>query len=899
MDASPPQRAGRQALGRLWVALKPWRRQVALALLLLVLSKVAAVGVPGLLKAIVDRLSPAAVPVELQVPVGLLVGYALLRYASTLFTELRDLVFARVGKTVVAGFARQAFAHLLSMSPRFHARRNTGSLLREVDRGTAGLGYLLGAGVFTVVPTLVEFLAVLAVMLTGYGLRFVIVIALTMLAYAGWTAWQTRARVDSQRRLNEADSRAHGLLVDTLLNYEAVKAHGREHAEQARYAGVLADWVDDAVGSQKTLSTLHLGQAAVVAAGVAGVMLMAGADTAAGRMSIGDLVMVNAYLLQVFLPLNMLGFVFRETRDAMLNTEMLMGLLEQPPDIRDAPGAVPLARQDMTVRFEQVDFGYDPARPLLQGFSLEIPHGRTCAVVGSSGSGKSTLARLLMRQYDPAGGRVSIGGQALGDVTQQSLREVIGLVPQDPMLFNDTIAYNIRYGRPGATHEEVVAAAVAAQADEFIRLLPEGYDTPVGERGARLSGGEKQRIAIARAFLKNPPILVLDEATSALDTRAERAIQGALDRIARDRTALIIAHRLSTIVNADEIVVMDQGRIAERGRHEALLARQGLYAQLWELQRQQQQAQALERRLVQHPVNLAGLLLLNLDGLRDELSAAGVELFTDIDTEAARVLGDSGRLARIVQLACQLALHGATGGRMEARVGREAPHCQVTLGYHGHIDPALAEPPDTLELRTLVADAGGHLALQREAGQAVDGQGGLQRVQLDFPMAALTVEPPLVPAARARGAASGALLQGVRVLCVDDDEDALASLAALLAQDGAQPECVLSGRQAMELLLTRDAADWPDVLVCDIALGAEDGHAVMRAVRALEARRGMPLGQRLPAVALTGLAQPEDRLRALAAGFQRHLAKPVSPEQLMRALTELTGAGQRAMRLAS
>ncbi|WP_343628259.1 ATP-binding cassette domain-containing protein [Roseateles sp.] len=923
--AAPPDRsATRQVFAGLAQALWRWRGRTLLAMLLLVLSKLAAVGVPAMLKAIVDHLTPAvtnaatqspaasapgiaasastALAVGLTVPVWLLIGYALLRYASTLFTELRDLAFARVGKQVVAGFSERAFAHLLAMSPRFHAHRNTGALVREVERGTDGLGYLLGAGVFTVVPTAVEFGAVLVIILSGYGAKFVLIIAGSMAAYSVWTGWMTRHRVARQRVMNEHDTRAHGLLVDTLLNYEAVKTHGREDSERDRYGGVLAQWVEGSVGSQRTLSTLHLGQAAIIAVGVGGVMLLAGIDTVAGRMSIGDLVMVNAYLIQVFLPLNTLGFVFRETRDALLNTELLFALLAREPDIRDAPDARPLTPGDTTVRFDDIRFGYDRERQILKGLTLEIPHGQTFAVVGSSGSGKSTLARLLMRLYDPDAGEVSIGGQPLTGVSQQSLRQAIGVVPQDPVLFNDTIAYNIGYGRPGAALEEIHAAARAAQADEFIGLLPEGYETRVGERGARLSGGEKQRVAIARAFLKNPPIVVLDEATSALDTKAERAIQGALERVARDRTSLIIAHRLSTIVGADQIIVMDRGEIVERGRHDELLERRGLYAQLWALQRQQQETETLERRLTQHPVNLAGLLVLSLDGLRQTLAEADVDLYTDIDLDVASVHGDASRLARVVQLVCLLALRGARGGRMEGRLHRADRASQLTVGYQGRIDADLG-PPDTLELRTLVNEAGGHLAIER------DPAAGLQQYIVDFPLPALANAPmsddelraaPPELAHAALEARETALetsfgleahpLAGLHVMCVDDDEDALESLGQLLELDGALTERVDSGHEALRRLTARPPEAWPDALVCDIALGPEDGHAVVRGVRALEARREVPLGRRLPAIALTGLAQPEDRLRALVAGFQRHMAKPVVPEELVRALHDLAHA---------
>ncbi len=895
-------------LSELWRFLRPWRWRVLLALVLLLLSKLAAVGVPALLKAIVDRLTPAprTLGAGLMLPVWLLIAYATLRYAATLCTELRDLVFARVGKQVVGDYAERAFAHLLALSPRFHSRRQTGSLLREVERGTDGLGYLLGAGVFTVLPTAVEFAAVLGVLSLGYGRRFLWIIGATMLAYALWTGWKTRERVESQRVMNEHDSHARGLLLDTLLNHEAVRAHGREADEQQRYRAVLSQWVEGAVRSQRRLSTLHLGQAALIALGVGGAMLVAGRDTVSGLMGIGDLVLVNAYLIQVFLPLNTLGFVFRETRDALLNTERLFTLLRQRVEIRDAPQARPLQLDDMTVRFEHLEFGYEPQRRVVQDLSLEIPHGQRFAIVGGSGSGKSTLARLLMRMYEPDAGRITIGGQALCEVTLKSLREAVGIVPQEPMLFNDSIAYNIAYGRPGAAREDIVAAARLAQADEFIQLLPEGYDTVVGERGARLSGGEKQRIAIARALLKNPPIMVLDEATSALDTRAERAIQTALEQAARDRTALIIAHRLSTIVHADQIVVMDRGRIVEQGRHEALLERAGLYAQLWELQRKQEHAQTLARRLSQHPVNLAGQLILTLDGLHEHLSAQEIELFTSLDMAVANVQGDAGRIARIVQLLCALALHGATGGRMEARLSREGLFSRLRVAYHGRQEPASSGAPDTLELRTLASEAGGRLTVQREVAQ------DMLLVQVEFPLPVLA--PPAMAAADASSSAANAVaarggvaahafdagrgLAGVRLMCVDDDEDALASLTALLEAEGARVEPLSSGREALRRLAAREVADWPDVLICDIALGdgnedgggddGGDGHAVARRIRALEAQRKLPLARRLPAVALTGMAQPEDRMRALAAGFQRHLAKPVQPADLLRVLRQLS-----------
>ncbi|MBB2488009.1 ATP-binding cassette domain-containing protein [Mitsuaria sp. WAJ17] len=894
MDARPAEPLARQMLPEIWRVLKPWRRRVLLALGLLLLSKLAAVGVPGLLKAVVDALTPSAAPLAiLALPAWLLLAYALLRYAATLFTELRDLVFARVGKQVLADYAERVFAHLLALSPRFHARRQTGSLLREVERGTDGLSYLLGAGLFTVLPTAVECLVVMGVLGFNYGGRYLLVIGSTLLGYASWTVWKTRARVESQREMNRHDSRAHDLLVDTLLNHDAVRAHGREAGERARYRQVLSQWVAGAVCSQRRLSDLHLGQGAVIALGVGAGMLLAAADAQAGLMSIGDLVLVNAYLIQIFLPLNTLGFVFRETRDALLNAEHLFALLRQEVEIRDSPRALPLRLKDTTLRFEHVDFGYEPQRQVVHELSLEVPHGQRYAVVGSSGSGKSTLARLLMRLYEPDAGRISIGDQALQEVTLQSLRDAIGLVPQEPLLFNDSIAYNIAYGRPEASRAEVEAAARAAQAESFIQLLPEGYETVVGERGAQLSGGERQRIAIARALLKNPPIMVLDEATSALDTRSERAIQAALDQLARQRTALVIAHRLSTIVNADQIVVMDRGRIVEQGRHAALLERGGLYAQLWALQRQEEQAQTLARRLSQQPVNLAGLLILALDSLQAQLEAQRTELFTGIDMTVARVMGDASQIARIVQLLCELALQAAPGGRMEARLSREALSSRLTLASHGHPGTPDAPPPDTLELRTLLDEAGGRLLLRRDSSASdltvqVSFALPVLAAQVAHPSVAATADLPTPGASALQGAGPG--LRGMRLMCIDDDEDALASLAALLEGEGAQVEAVGSGPEALQRLNARDSAHWPDALICDIVLGQEDGHAVARSIRSLEAQRDTPLARRLPAVALTGMAQPEDRLRALAAGFQRHLAKPVMPQELLRVLRQLVRA---------
>jgi ATP-binding cassette subfamily B protein len=717
----------------LWAAVWRHRRRTLAALALLVAAKAAAVGVPLLLKAVVDRFStpnalvtPAAPGVEatlLVVPTFLLLGYAALRFASTLFTELRDLLFARVTKRTVMAYAERTFAHLLSLSPKFHVQRNTGSLIRDVERGTAGIGFLLGAGLFTIVPTLVEFVAVLVVMALGYSLWFTLVIVVTFFLYAGYTTVFTERRALHQRRVNDIDSRAHGRMVDSLLNYETVKTYAREGFERERYAQLTGEWVDNSVSNQKALALLHIGQSAIIAFAVATVMLLAADETVRGAMTVGDLVLVNAYVIQICLPLNALGFVFREARDALVNTEKLFALLGQKIDIDEAPDAPPLQIAGGAVQFDDVEFGYEAGRPILQGVSLQIGAGQTTAVVGGSGSGKSTLARLLLRLYDVQRGRIAIDGQDLREVGLQSLRDAIGVVPQDTVLFNDSIAYNIGYGRRKAGMPEIIEAAKAAQVHEFILSLPDGYDTVVGERGLKLSGGEKQRIAIARAFVKNPPIMIFDEATSALDTRAERAIQGELDRIAQGRTTLIIAHRLSTIVDADEIVVMDQGRIVERGRHDALLARDGLYAQLWNLQRQQQQFERLERRLARQAVPLAALVDATADGTVDAYAARRVALQRDLDGGDARVLGDPIALGQALRELLLAALRATPdGGRIELGLQCGAGNARLTIADGRHAgaagrrdDTRLSDAPaplDPLLLRSTLERQGGRLAVE-------------------------------------------------------------------------------------------------------------------------------------------------------------------------------------------
>jgi ATP-binding cassette subfamily B protein len=900
----------------LWSAAWQYRYRTILALLLLVLAKIAGVTVPLLLKAIVDRFShpesariagPAEGPTAMLVlPVFLLLGYALLRFCGTLFTELRDLAFARVTQRTVTRFAGQTFAHLLTLSPRFHVQRNTGMLIRDVERGTAGIGFLLGAGLFTVVPTLVEFIAVLVVMAAGYSLWFTLLIIITFFVYAGYTMSLTGKRAVRQRRVNEMDSQAAGRMVDSLINYETVKTYAREDYERKRYAAIADEWVERAVANQRALSVLHIGQSAIIAAGVAAVMLLAGEETVRGAMTVGDLVLVNAYVIQICMPLNALGFVFREAKDALVNTEVLFKLLRQTPEIHDRPDAVPLAVRAGAVDFEHVDFGYEAGRQILYDVGLSMQGGSTVAVVGGSGSGKSTLARLLLRLYDVGGGRIMVDGQDLRAVRLATLREAIGVVPQDTVLFNDTIAYNIGYGRPGAGMAEVIEAAKAAQVHEFIVSLPQQYDTIVGERGLKLSGGEKQRIAIARAFLKNPPIMIFDEATSALDTRAERAIQNELDRIAQGRTTLIIAHRLSTIVNADEILVMDKGRIVERGRHDQLLARKGLYAQLWTLQRQQRELQDLEETLALQPVNFAVLLAGIVDGLRGTIEARQVRLYTDIDMDNARVTGDPSTLAQALRELSLAAVQATPpGGRMGLRLERHEADARITItdGRHAAERPAAAAardrppdngrlavqgsdtPPDPLQVRALVERQGGRFRIEPP------GSDHGMRYVIEMPLRAVDAAAAPSAAAPAAMATLGITqpLAGLCIVSIDDSADARESLQMLLEMEGAQVMAFAGGSDALAWLERQPVSAWPSAVLCDISLGDEDGYAVMRRIRQLEAERAVRLDQRVPAIALTGHAQAGDRVRALMAGFQVHLAKPVNPDELVSTVYTLAG----------
>ena len=559
-----------------------YRGRIFAALTCLVLAKLANVGVPILMKSIVDSLDPRIA--VLTVPLALLVAYGLLRLSTTVFTELREFLFAKVTQRAVRRIGLTVFRHLHALSLRFHLARQTGGLTRDVERGQRGISTLISFALFSILPTLVEITLVSAVLIARYDWTFMAITAVALALYMLFTIMITEWRTHFRRQMNELDSKANTRAIDSLLNYETVKYFGNEEWEARRYDESLQRWEHAAVKSQTSLSALNIGQSAIIAIAVALIMWRATVGVVAGTMTIGDLVLVNAFMIQLYIPLNFLGVIYREIKQALADMERLFKLIEEHAEIVDAPGAQALAVRGAEVRVEHVDFGYEPNRQILHDVTFTIPAGHNVAVVGPSGSGKSTLARLFYRFYDVDGGRITIDGQDIRSVRQDSLRAAIGIVPQDTVLFNDSIEYNIAYGRAGASHDEIVAAAQLAQIHDFIARLPEGYATPVGERGLKLSGGEKQRFAIARAILKRPAILIFDEATSALDSRSERAIQTELKVIARDHTSLTIAHRLSTIVDADEILVLDRGRIVERGTHVALLAANGVYARMWRLQ---------------------------------------------------------------------------------------------------------------------------------------------------------------------------------------------------------------------------------------------------------------------------------------------------------------------------
>ncbi|HQU81289.1 MAG TPA: ABC transporter ATP-binding protein/permease [Azonexus sp.] len=563
-----------------------YRLRVLAALGCLFAAKVANVTVPIVFKNMIDGLS--ASEQALALPVLLLVLYGALRFSTALFTELREFLFARVTQRAVRQVALEVFRHLHALSLRFHLERQTGGVSRDIERGTRSISSLISYTLYSILPTLVEIGLVLGILFVKYDLGFVLITVVSLVSYIVYTVKVSNWRIDIRRAVNENDSAANTRAIDSLLNYETVKYFNNEAYEARRYDEQMLKWEDAATRSQTTLSALNLGQQAIIALGVTAMMWRAANGVVEGHMTIGDLVLVNAFLIQLYIPLNFLGVVYREIRQALTDIERMFNLLKEHREIADAPDARDLPTGPLQVNFAAVDFAYDPDREILRNLDFAIAAGKTVAVVGHSGAGKSTLARLLFRFYDVTGGAIRINGHDLRKLKQNSLRAAIGIVPQDTVLFNDSIFYNINYGRPDASREEVFAAARAAQLHDFIESLPQKYETRVGERGLKLSGGEKQRVAIARALLKNPPILIFDEATSALDSATERAIQEQLELAAIGRTTLIIAHRLSTVMNADEILVMQGGHVIERGTHAALLDADGAYAQMWTLQQQEQ-----------------------------------------------------------------------------------------------------------------------------------------------------------------------------------------------------------------------------------------------------------------------------------------------------------------------
>jgi len=561
-----------------------WR--VIFALMCLVFAKISNVAIPLVLKELIDGLTitpdkPASL---LILPVGLLIVYGLLRLSTTVFTELREFFFAKVTQRAVRTVALRVFRHLHALSLRFHLSRQTGGITRDIERGTRGISSLVSYTLFSILPTAIEITLVLSYLALQYDLWFSVITVVALVSYITFTVLVTEWRTNFRRTMNELDSKANTRAIDSLLNYETVKYFSNEAYEAKRYDDGLQRYEQAAVRSQTSLTLLNTGQSLIIASAVTLILWRATLGVIGGTMTLGDLVLVNAFMMQLYIPLNFLGVIYREIKQSLADMEKMFTLLDQHREVADSPEARPLSVQHAELRFSQIDFSYEKNRQILFDVDFTISAGTTTAVVGHSGSGKSTLARLLFRFYDVDKGAILIDGQDIRDVTQSSLRSAIGIVPQDTVLFNDTIAYNIAYGRPDASQQDIVAAARAACIHDFIESLPDGYNAMVGERGLKLSGGEKQRVAIARTILKNPAILVFDEATSALDSHAEQAIQAQLKDIARDRTTLIIAHRLSTIADAEQILVMSQGRIVERGSHAALLAKQGLYADMWERQ---------------------------------------------------------------------------------------------------------------------------------------------------------------------------------------------------------------------------------------------------------------------------------------------------------------------------
>jgi ABC-type transport system involved in Fe-S cluster assembly fused permease/ATPase subunit len=582
-NGAQPKRSDWATLKTLLPYLWTYKWRVSLALLFMLGAKLANVGVPLVLKKLVDSMTVTASHPQamLVLPLGILAAYGLLRLSTTLFTELREFVFARVTQRAVRTIALQVFRHLHSLSLRFHLNRQTGGMTRDIERGTRGISSLVSYALFSILPTLIEISLVLGYLVLHYDIWFAGITVVALVSYIAFTVTVTEWRTHFRRTMNTLDSSANTKAIDSLINYETVKYFGNEEYEARRYDDGLMRYETAAVKSQTSLSLLNTGQSLIIATAVTLILWRATQGVIDGKMTLGDLVLVNSFMIQLYIPLNFLGVIYREIKQSLADMERLFHLLDENREIADADGARPLLTGGAQVRFSHVDFSYESKRQILFDVDFTIAAGTTTAVVGHSGSGKSTLSRLLFRFYDINSGRITIDGQDLRDITQASLRQAIGIVPQDTVLFNDSIEYNIAYGKPGASKAEIVAVAKAAHIHDFIESLPDGYDSMVGERGLKLSGGEKQRVAIARTLLKNPAVLIFDEATSALDSKSEQAIQAQLKEIARDRTTLVIAHRLSTIADAAQILVLDHGRIIERGTHAQLLAADGAYAQMW------------------------------------------------------------------------------------------------------------------------------------------------------------------------------------------------------------------------------------------------------------------------------------------------------------------------------
>ena len=604
-QATPPERSDGRTLQRLLPYLWTYKWRVVFALGFMVGAKLANVSVPLLLKNLIDTmtLKPGDPVAVLVVPAALLLAYGALRLTTSAFTELRELVFAKATQGAARSIALQTFEHLHALSLRFHLARQTGGMTRDIERGVRGIESLISYSLYSIVPTLIEVALVLTILAVRFDAWYAWITLSALTLYIFFTVRVTEWRTQYRRQANEFDSAAHTKAVDSLLNYETVKYFGNEAFEASRYDESLERLRRARLKAQTSLSLLNAGQQLIIAIALVAMLWRATQGVVDGRMTLGDLVMINAFMIQLYIPLNFLGVLYREIKQSLTDLNKMFVLMDREREVADVPGAPPLALNDApALRFESVSFAYEPDRPILRNISFEIPAGKTVAVVGPSGSGKSTLARLMFRFYDVQQGRITLAGQDIRQVTQASVRQAIGIVPQDTVLFNDTVAYNIGYGRTGSTQAEIEAAAQAARIHDFIASTPQGYATSVGERGLKLSGGEKQRVAIARTLLKNPPVLVFDEATSALDSANERAIQAELASAAQNKTTLVIAHRLSTVVDAHEILVMDAGQIVERGTHAQLLAAQGRYAQMWALQQSAEPASETDSAAVAEPV---------------------------------------------------------------------------------------------------------------------------------------------------------------------------------------------------------------------------------------------------------------------------------------------------------